>query len=172
MPKNTKTRTSQREATQVGGVEEGACHAGGARQHKAGEQCQWRDGEAAQKQGGQGQTGERRQHEDADDAAGHGARSDPTLCAGAFRSETVVAVGAAAVVVEVVDEVGGDLLQRGEERAKPAGIGCVRLESGDVAGACGGERQGGAGDHRHQGTGQRFGACGQPPGAQRTGRRS
>ena len=39
---------AQREATQVGGVEEGACHAGAARQHKTGEQCQWRDGKCAQ----------------------------------------------------------------------------------------------------------------------------
>ena len=144
---------AQREATQVGGVEEGACHAGSARQHKAGEQCQWRDGKGAQKQGGESQSRERRQHEDADDAAGHGTRSDPALCAGAFRSEAVVAVGAATVVDEVVDEVGGDLHQRGEERAEPTGNGCVRLERSDMAGACGGECQGSTGDHRHQGAG-------------------
>ena len=156
----------------MGGVEEGACHAGGARQNEPGEQCQWRDGKGAQKQGGESQPRERRQHEDADDAAGHGTRSDPALCAGAFRSEAVIAVGAATVVDEVVDEVGGDLHQCGEERAEPAGNGCVRLERGDVAGARGGQRQGSAGGHRHQGTGQCLGACGQPPGAQRTGRRS
>ena len=144
---------AQREATQVGGVEEGACHAGGARQHKAGEQCLWRDGKGAQKQGGESHSRERRQHEDADDAAGHGTRSDPALCAGAFRSEAVVAVGAAAVVDEVVDEVGGDLHQRGEERAESTGNGCMRLERSDVAGACGGECQGSTGDHRHQGAG-------------------
>ena len=99
------------------------------------------------------QSRERCQHEDADDAAGHGTRSDPALCAGAFRSEAVVAVGAATVVDEVVDEVGGDLHQRGEERAEPTGNGCVRLERSEVAGACGGECQGSTGDHRHQGAG-------------------
>ena len=105
-------------AAEVGGVEEGGAHAGRAGQEQTGEEMQRRDGEGTQQDRREPEAGEPGQREDDDDAPRHGARRDPALSASAFGAEAVVAVVAAAEVDEVVDEVGGDLHERGEEPAE------------------------------------------------------
>ena len=51
----------------------------------------------------------------------HGYGGDPALCTGAFRAETVGTVAAFQVIVEVVDEVGGDLHTAGKEHTQQSG---------------------------------------------------
>lgn len=86
----------------------------------------------------------------------HGVRSDPALRTGSLRAETVVAVGAFEVVVEVVDEVGGHLHACREQDAAEGG--------GDVGEHALTEGPGEGQDDGDEGAGQRLGTRGQQPG--------
>ena len=159
-------------AAEVGGVEEGAGDARHACRQESDEEVQGRDRKGAQQDGRESEPREGGQRKHHHDAPRHGARRDPPLSASAFGAETIVAVGTAAEVDEVVDEVGGDLHERGEEGAEQCGDKGTTVEHDEDFTVRSDESQGGAGDHRNQGAGEGFGAGGQPPHAQGTGMRS